>query len=92
MADGYVIEMKHRITGVKKYIGSVPVESEDDVETFENTFFDSYYEASCYPYPSEEVAVTGGLSGLPKTKNISYSVLPTASGPDDLQHFDKTVH
>jgi hypothetical protein len=86
---GYVIKMKHRKGFAPKYIGAVPVatDEEDDQVTalkrkgvsevvdYENTLFDSFEEASEFPYLTAEVAA-GVICTLPETKNIDYEVVP----------------
>jgi hypothetical protein len=88
-AGSFVIEMTHRKTGDKKYIGSVPMDDDNEpvflngkpVETFSfsNEFFETFEEASRYPFDSQEAAEAVVFS-LPKTKNIDFAVVEAFKG------------
>jgi hypothetical protein len=71
----FVIEMTHRETGDKKYIGAVP----DQPDSFTNTMFDRLNDASRYPFPSEQAAAAIIVS-LPTTRNIDYAVIEAKGG------------
>jgi hypothetical protein len=83
---GYVIKLNHRKGGTI-YLAAVPVPTDQDdpevrklqrqglyVSDCENTNFESFEEASKFPYPTAEVAADVVFS-LPKTKNIDYEVV-----------------
>jgi hypothetical protein len=73
----FVIEMAHRITGEKKYLGAVPGKSPND---FATTGFDHFEDASSFPFPSEQTAAAVILS-LPKTNNLDFAVVVAKAAP-----------
>jgi hypothetical protein len=87
---GYIIEMQHKITGEKKYVGTVLIGDAPThrvrrthpqvtrVVDYENKFFDTLDEARQYGFDSEETAtaVMRSLQMQMQTKNINYSVVP----------------
>jgi hypothetical protein len=84
----YLIRLRNRETGQLAYIGGVPVPTDHDDEQViamersgltvydnENTLFESFEEASTFPYPTAEVAASV-IRGLPETQNIDYEIVP----------------
>lgn len=85
IGEGFVIKMTHRLHSGVMYVGAVPVDYQDAnalereglrVVDFENTFFETFEEASEFPFPTAEVAASMLLM-YPATKNINYEVVPT---------------
>ena len=73
----FVIEMKHRVTGEKKYFGAVPKPGQED--SFTNTMFDCLEDASRYPFPFDQAAAAVILS-FRETRNIEYAVIEAKGG------------
>lgn len=91
----YVVKLNHRKGLPPKYIGAVPVATDQDDDQvvalerkglrtydFKNTLFETLEEASQFPYPTAEAAAAIVL-GLPKTKNIDYEVVGTGDDLDE---------
>jgi hypothetical protein len=72
----YVVEMKHRLTGQIKYLGSVEVGVGCDGKTIDHelTMVDTFAEAQEVSFPDETAAAA--CVGLMPTKNVDYRVVP----------------
>jgi hypothetical protein len=75
----FVIEVSHRKSGSKKYMGAKPAPAGDTERDFVNTMFDRWEDASRYPYPSEQVAAAM-VVGFPDTQNLDYAVVAAKKG------------
>jgi hypothetical protein len=97
---GYVVRLNHRKGYLPKYIGVVPIATDHDddkvralertglhVLDFENRLFDTFEEASRFPFPTPEAA-TMVIRTLPKTRNIDYEVVAVGYDPDDSMESD----
>lgn len=86
--ERYVIRLRNRETGKIGYIAGVPVPTDHDDEMViamerdglrvydnENRVFESFEEASKFPYPIAEIAASV-IRGLPETKHIDFEVVP----------------
>ena len=84
----YLIRLRNRETGELAYIGGVPVPTDHDDEMViamersgltvydnENRLFESFEQASTFPYPTAEVAASV-IRGLPETRYVDYEVVP----------------
>jgi hypothetical protein len=91
-AMGYVIKVMHRSGTPPMYVGTVPVPTRHDsgykdlstkgfqVVDSENTAFDSFEEASKFPFPTADIAAEVVFS-FPETKNIIYEVVVALESP-----------
>lgn len=68
----FVIEMKHRVTGQKKYIGAVPEAGQEG--SYINEMFDRLKDARRYPFDCDQAA-TAVILSFPNTRNIEYAVI-----------------
>ena len=68
----FVIEMTHRKSKAKLYVGAVP----NGPRKFVTTKFDSLEQASRHPFPSTEACFAVlALDTFRKTKNLSYKIV-----------------